>query len=157
MTSTTQTKRTTYQLPWLQTVRLSRAVGLILVVSAAAFAFLCWIIYLKHPMGSESGVIKILPAMNAGFNALSTLFLIAGFAQIRKRNFVRHMQLMFAAFVSSTLFLVCYIIYHNVHGDTHFIATGAVRPLYFFILTSHITLSAVALPLILTSFYLPLS
>jgi putative membrane protein len=66
-------------------------------------------------------------------------------------------RLMFAALVSSALFFVSYVVYHNFHGDTKFTGTGAVRPAYFFILISHILLSAVAVPLILSSFYLSLA
>jgi putative membrane protein len=64
---------------------------------------------------------------------------------------------MIAALAASTLFLVCYIVYHSVHGDTRFQGQGAIRPLYFFILISHVTLSGVALPLIFSSFYFALS
>ena len=42
-----------------------------------------------------------------------------------------------------------YITYHYYHGDTKFPAHGMVRPIYFFILITHISLSMVALPLIL--------
>ena len=58
---------------------------------------------------------------------------------------------------SSALFFVSYVVYHHFHGDTKFTGTGVVRPVYFFILISHITLSVVVVPLILTSFYLALS
>jgi putative membrane protein len=67
------------------------------------------------------------------------------------------MQLMFVAFASSALFLVNYIYYHFSHGDTHFVGQGVVRPIYFTILISHVLLSVVTFPMILTSFYLGLS
>jgi len=52
---------------------------------------------------------------------------------------------------------VSYIVYHSVHGDTKFAGLGLVRPLYFFVLISHVGLSAVALPLIFSSFFFSLS
>lgn len=58
---------------------------------------------------------------------------------------------------SSALFLVSYIVYHSVHGDTKFAGQGLVRPLYFFILISHVLLSAMALPLIFFSLFFSLS
>jgi putative membrane protein len=58
---------------------------------------------------------------------------------------------------ASTLFLVSYIAYHSMHGDTKFAGQGLVRPLYFFILISHITLSAVILPLVFLSLFFSLS
>ena len=61
------------------------------------------------------------------------------------------------ALLASALFLVSYITYHAVHGDTRFMGHGAVRPIYFFILVSHILLSGVALPLVFLSLFFSLS
>ena len=143
-----------FQNPVLQNVSLKRALAAILVVSAAAFGFLVWLIYLKPAAAHESTLISALPAVNASLNALSTVLLLAGFLQVRRKNYAAHLRLMLGAFASSTLFLICYIAYHNSHGDTRFLAHGWIRPVYFSILISHIVLSAVALPLILTSLFL---
>jgi putative membrane protein len=137
--------------------RLPRAIAVILVISGAAFGFLCWLLYFRRAPGHDSSAITALPAVNAGLNALSAIFLIGGLRAILRRNVGRHWRFMVAAFISSSLFLTGYILYHSVHGDTHFVGTGAIRPIYFFILITHIVLSAVALPLILTSFYLALT
>jgi putative membrane protein len=64
---------------------------------------------------------------------------------------------MLGALASSALFLVSYIVYHSVHGDSKFQGQGAIRPFYFVILVSHIVLSALVLPLIFTSFFYSLS
>jgi putative membrane protein len=64
---------------------------------------------------------------------------------------------MLGAFASSTLFLVGYVVYHIYHGDSRFPGQGWIRPVYFTILISHIVLSAAALPLVLTTFYLALT
>jgi putative membrane protein len=48
---------------------------------------------------------------------------------------------------------VSYVIYHFFHGDTLFPGQGWIRPVYFFILISHIGLSIVALPLILAALW----
>ena len=58
--------------------------------------------------------------------------------------------------VRSTLFLVGYLVYHYVHGDTKYPGTGPIRTVYLSMLVSHIALSAVALPLTLTSFFFAL-
>ena len=60
---------------------------------------------------------------------------------------------MITAFAASSLFLIGYIIHHTVHGDTRFLTEGWLRPVYFFILVSHIILSIAVLPLVLTTFY----
>jgi putative membrane protein len=64
---------------------------------------------------------------------------------------------MYAATITSALFLLGYISYHHFHGDTKFIATGAIRPLYFGVLISHILLSATQVPLILSTLYFALT
>lgn len=135
-----------------------RALAVILAASAGVFGFLCWLLWLKHAGGVQSPVILALPAVNAGFNGLSTVLLLSGFVAILRRRFQLHMRLMFAALLSSACFLIGYVVYHNAHGDTRFINHGPlIRPVYFAVLISHIALSAVAVPLILASFFLSLS
>jgi putative membrane protein len=58
---------------------------------------------------------------------------------------------------ASALFLVSYIVYHSIRGDTHFGGHGVVRPIYFFVLITHVGLSAVALPLVFLSLFFSLS
>src|SRR5437762_8807372 len=88
-----------------------------------------------------------LPAVNATLNALSGILLLIGYALIRARRIEQHRRVMIAAFVTSSLFLVCYIIYHAQVGSVRFTRQGFVRPLYFTILISHVTLAATVLPL----------
>ena len=64
---------------------------------------------------------------------------------------------MLLAFGFSSLFLVSYIVNHALRGDTHFPNVGAARTVYLSILTSHILLSIVALPLVLTTLFFALS
>jgi uncharacterized membrane protein YozB (DUF420 family) len=54
---------------------------------------------------------------------------------------------MAAAFVTSAVFLACYLTYHYLVGHVPFRGEGAVRPVYFAILISHILL-AVAVPVL---------
>ncbi|MBV8864143.1 MAG: DUF420 domain-containing protein, partial [Acidobacteriaceae bacterium] len=68
---------------------------------------------------------------------------------IRRGNRLVHMRFMISAITFSALFLLSYITFHYFHGDTHFPGRGWIRPTYFFILITHISLSMVALPLIL--------
>jgi uncharacterized membrane protein YozB (DUF420 family) len=66
---------------------------------------------------------------------------------IRKGRIDAHRRTMIAAFVTSSLFLVCYIVYHAQVGSVRFTRQGFVRPLYFTILVTHVTLAAAILPL----------
>jgi putative membrane protein len=59
---------------------------------------------------------------------------------------------MIAATCFSALFLVSYITYHFVHGDT-ILGHGWVRTAYLAVLASHVLLSMVALPLIFATIY----
>jgi putative membrane protein len=97
--------------------------------------------------------VSALPAANATFNSLSALCLVFGYVNIRRRNRVVHERFMWGATTFSGLFLISYITYHFFHGDTHFPGQGLIRPVYFFVLITHIGLSMVALPLILATLW----
>ena len=91
--------------------------------------------------------IHTLPAVNASLNALSGVLLVIGYALMRARRIHLHRRVMIAAFVTSSLFLVCYVIYHAQVGSVRFTREGFVRPLYFTILITHVSLAATVVPL----------
>ena len=128
------------------------AISSILVVSAAAIAFLFWIIY-GVESSTDTSKWGFLPATNALFNALSASALVIGIHHIRRGNKRAHGISMAAAFAASSLFLVGYIIHHTLHGDTKFLTQGWLRPAYFFILITHIALSIAVLPMVLTTLF----
>ena len=90
-----------------------------------------------------------LPAVNASLNALSGILLLVGYVLIRRRRIETHRKVMIAAFVTSSIFLVCYVVYHAQVGSVPFTRQGFVRPLYFTILVTHVTLAAAVVPLAL--------
>ena len=92
-----------------------------------------------------------------GFRGERTVALLAGFYFIRQRNIPAHRVSMVTAFVFSSLFLVSYITNHALHGETHFPGFGTVRTVYLSILISHVGLSVIALPMVLTTFFFSLS
>ena len=91
--------------------------------------------------------VHYLPAVNATLNAISGVLLLIGYALIRARRIDLHRRFMIAAFAASSLFLVCYVVYHAQVGSVRFTRQGFVRPVYFTILITHVTLAAVVLPL----------
>lgn len=123
--------------------------------SVVAAAFLFWLIYGRE--ASTGYDVGFLSGVNASLNAASAISLFAGLAAIRKGNWKTHRNLMLLALLFSALFLVSYIIYHTFHGDSKFLGEGLIRPVYFFILISHIVLSVLALPLILITVSLSLT
>ena len=131
------------------------AFSIIGLVSAAALAFLFWLIYFMNPVEIQStNFVSALPYVNASLNACSAICLFLGVRFIKKGHKEAHIKLMITSLIFSTFFLISYITYHTLHGDTKFLATGAIRPIYFFILISHIILSIGALPMVLGTFYL---
>ena len=88
-----------------------------------------------------------LPAVNASLNALSGVLLVIGFTLIHNKRIEAHRKVMIAAFATSSLFLICYVVYHAQVGSVPFTRQGFVRPLYFTILITHVTLAFAVVPL----------
>lgn len=94
-----------------------------------------------------------LPALNACLNFISTIFIAAGWYLIRRGYWRQHVACMITAVISSTAFLVGYLVYHAHVGEksTQFTAGGIVRTIYFTILVSHILLAMIILPLVIAT------
>lgn len=88
-----------------------------------------------------------LPLVNASLNGVATVLLIVGYVCIRRRRITAHRTAMVAAFATSVLFLVSYLIYHAHAGSRPFPGQGPIRGVYFLILISHIVLAATIPPL----------
>ena len=104
-------------------------------------------------------IVAYLPHINAALNSISSLFLVMGVTFILRKNVKAHRACMIAAFSASTSFLASYLTYHSLlvyylgQGPTKFLGQGWVRPIYFFILTSHTILAVVVTPLVLVALY----
>jgi putative membrane protein len=88
-----------------------------------------------------------LPAVNATLNGISAILLVVAYLLIRARRIDQHRRVMLAAFTTSSLFLICYVVYHAQVGSVRFTRQGFVRPLYFTILATHVVLAVATLPL----------
>ena len=86
--------------------------------------------------------ISDLPAVNATLNLVSLVFLLVGYHAIRHDNVVRHRRCMVTAFCVSVLFLGSYLTYRFLGQEKRFGGAGLIRPVYFFILVTHVTLAA---------------
>lgn len=87
------------------------------------------------------GWTKVLPHVIGVINTLTAMLLIMGYYFIKQKNVTAHRQTMTAAFALGSVFLVCYVLYHISNEATPFGGTGVVRPVYYFLLISHIVLS----------------
>jgi putative membrane protein len=130
-----------------------RAFAVIFGLSLSVLGYLFWLLYGRAGSNEPPAWTSSLPALNAALNFTSAVFLVAGFAAIRRRRRELHMKLMLAALLVASVFLASYVVYHHYHGDTRFEGQGVVRPIYFFILVTHVLGSMVALPLVLTTLF----
>jgi putative membrane protein len=145
------------QLGALKDTSPRKATFIILAVSLAALLLLVGVIY-GHGRAAEVPTwVSWLPAVNATLNGTSAMFLVLAYRAIRRRDVATHSRRVLVSLAASALFLVSYIVYHSVHGDTPYTGQGAIRPVYFFVLISHVVLSAVALPLVFLALYFSLS
>lgn len=91
---------------------------------------------------------SVLPHLNAALNATSGLLLVAGLYFIFRGNVRAHRACMLSALIVSGLFLVSYVAYHAQYGYVKFQGQGLARPVYFFILVTHVILAAAIVPLV---------
>lgn len=132
-------------------------VGSIIAISIVAVIFLFWLIYFKPTPDAYADSLAFLPALNAALNFASASAMCVGLHHIRRREWRKHKRFMLLALLFSSIFLVSYILNYSLRDDTKFAGAGTIRYVYFFILASHVLLSIVALPMVLTTFYLSLS
>jgi putative membrane protein len=92
-----------------------------------------------------------LPAVNASLNALATILLTAGFIFIKQGRITAHRTCMVTAFTVSCLFLITYVTHKILIRGMHtpFGGDGVIRTIYYTMLTSHIILAIVIVPLVL--------
>ncbi len=137
--------------------------GPIIIVSIAipaAVALLILVPGVKIDLGFST---RSLPFFYANLNACTAILLLASLYFIRHGMVRAHKRANLTAVVLSALFLVCYVIYHASNPSTRFgdlnhdgvlsdaekLRVGGLRYVYYFILISHILLSAVVVPLVL--------
>jgi len=98
---------------------------------------------------TETTLFSFLPLLNAIINGTTFLILIAALVAIKNKNIVLHKRLMWTALILSVVFLLSYVLYHATTPSTSYGGEGTLKYVYFFILLTHILLSAVVVPLVL--------
>jgi putative membrane protein len=93
--------------------------------------------------------VKDLPTLNACLNLTSATLLYIGRIQIKRSQAEKHKKIMLAALVSSTLFLISYLVYHIMEGAILYSKYDWTRPVYFIILIPHVILAGLMVPFIL--------
>jgi len=94
-------------------------------------------------------LVQALPAINATLNATSGVLLLTAYILIKQKRIPQHRRFMLAACYTSIAFLCCYVLNHYLrHGVvTRFKGTGAIRPIYFTMLTTHTILAITIVPM----------
>lgn len=135
----------------------------IIIVSIAiplAVAFLILVPQVKIDFGFNT---KFLPLFHAILNSSTAILLLASLYFIKNGQVNAHKSANLLAVALSAIFLVSYVTYHASNPSTRFgdlnhdgilsddekIKAGSLRYVYYVILTSHIILSAVIVPLVL--------
>ncbi len=98
-------------------------------------------------------IATLLPHVNAALNATASLLLLLGRVHIARRRIAAHRATMLAAVGVSVLFLVGYITYHLSAPIFVFRGQGAIRPVYYALLISHVLLAAAAIPLVVATLW----
>ena len=101
--------------------------------------------------------LSFLPAIYATINGITAILLISALIAIKNGKRKTHEYLMKTAIGLSVLFLVLYVAYHMTTDSTKYGGEGIMRTVYFVILISHIGLSIIVIPLVLTTYVKALS
>jgi putative membrane protein len=97
---------------------------------------------------------QIHPAINAALNATACVFLALGFVAVRRKDVARHRAMMLAAFTTSSVFLVSYLIRFATTGAHRYPGDGLDKIFYLAILFSHMILAVLLVPLVLRALFL---
>ncbi len=97
---------------------------------------------------------EALARVNAALNSASFLLLAFGFLQIKRKRIDLHRKAMILAVTASVLFLVGYVTRASLTGTHRLAAAGWVKVAYLLILTTHMILAVVNVPLVVRTLLL---
>ena len=103
-------------------------------------------------LGYDVEPLSFLPPIYASINGLTALLLIVAVIAIKNGNRKLHENLMKSAIGCSIAFLGMYVAYHMTSDSTKFGGEGTIKYVYYFILITHIILSIIIIPLVLTTY-----
>jgi putative membrane protein len=138
----------------------------ILAISGIVFLL---VLFLSRLPRAENipAFVPFLPMLNAVLNASCTVILLISYYFIRRKKVKIHRRLNLTAVALSTVFLLSYVTFHSFGVETRYgdlnhdgfvdatekTQAGILRPVYLTLLSSHILLAAIVLPLVLLSLY----
>ena len=102
--------------------------------------------------GFDVEPLTFLPPIYATINGFTAVLLIAAVIAVKNGNRKLHENLMKTAIACSVMFLGMYVAYHMTADSTKFGGEGVIKYVYYFILITHILLSIIIIPLVLTTY-----
>ena len=127
--------------------KIITALSIIIPIAVAAL----FLVNLRD-LGFNVEPLTFLPPIYASINGLTAIVLIAAVIAIKKGNKKLHEQLNTFAIICSLAFLLMYIVYHMTSNSTKFGGEGTIKFVYYFILFTHIVLSIIVIPFVLTTY-----
>jgi putative membrane protein len=138
----------------------TRTIIIVSVAIPAAVAFLILGPQARIDLGFNT---HSLPLFHAILNSSTAILLLASLYFIRHGQVKAHRRANWIAVTLSAIFLVSYVIYHATNPSTRFgdlnhdgllsdaekQQAGALRYVYYFVLSSHILLSGIIIPFVL--------
>lgn len=125
----------------------------ILVISIVVPVLVLILMYLPERYDLLGESFDNFPLFHAVLNFFTALLLVAGYLAMNKKEILWHRNLMISAFFISTVFLISYVISKISNDPVPYGGEGLLRYLYFFVLITHILLSAIIVPLVLFTMY----
>ncbi|MGO3689259.1 MAG: DUF420 domain-containing protein [Psychroflexus halocasei] len=133
------------------------AVPTIITLSILVPIIVLILMYLPERSNLLGVDVGTFPFFHAIINALTALLLIIGYRMILKQKRKQHQFFMMTAFALSVVFLVSYVISKISNDPVPHGGEGLLKGIYFFILITHIILSAIIVPLVLFTIYRAIS
>jgi len=127
--------------------------SLVILLSVAIYAIIFVLYVMPKPQTVYHQNLTVLPLLNAVFNSFTFLFLLFALLSIKRKNVTAHRRFIWAAFATTTLFLLTYTVYHSLAPSTPYGGEGLLKYIYYFILLTHIVLAAVIVPLALVTLF----
>jgi putative membrane protein len=125
----------------------------IIGISVAIPVVVAVLLFMPSKITSMGDWVYFLPHLNAVINTAASLALILAIVFVKQKKYSYHGATMTVAFTLGAIFLVSYVIYHSAAESTSFGGEGLIRPIYYFLLITHIIFAAVALFPILFAYY----
>lgn len=140
----------------------------VIIFSFSAIVFIAVTVLEKVTLPINPGFNPhVLALVNAVINSIVAVLLVVGLLMAKQGNYATHKNIMLTAIGLSVIFLITYIAHHLFSGSTLYgdvdkngvvseaekAAAGNMRIIYFFLLSTHISLAGISLPFILFSAY----